>query len=228
MGASLSTSTRTVGRSAPPAPAPCAVPLASMMSSRASASAEHPGALAARWSTSIGLCGDVVCGSHLRKSQSRAELPEAKEQTASSAGEWSDAIWSTKERAAPRALARCPAMPTAPSVRGVATTGTSWTTSRPCSSSETASQASALERPTAGILIADRDGRVPRPSRSSPKPLPSRRRVHSRALRSRTAVRQSTPLGCSARRVLPSTSSDPRMRCESSSRSSRKSAIACA
>ena len=32
-----------------------------------------------------------MCGSHLRKSQSRAELPEAKEQTASSAGECSDA-----------------------------------------------------------------------------------------------------------------------------------------
>ena len=62
------------------------------------------GALAARCPTSTGLCGEVVCGSHLRKSQSaRRARPRRRRTRRARRASGAPTAWTTSDRAASRA-----------------------------------------------------------------------------------------------------------------------------
>ena len=206
-GASFSTRTTTAGPlrlSLLPA-APATRP------SSCSMTAEHPGPELAVCCTSSGLCGEEVWGTHLSQSQSRADVVEVSAHRTTSAGECAARVWTTSERARPRAASRGPETPMAPSSSGWAVTGTSATTPRPCMRVETSSHASARVRPILGSLISLRLGRTPRPRRYSRKPGSPGRRVHMSGWWAATAWPNCATAGCSCRRTSCSRSSSVSM-----------------
>ena len=173
--------------------------------------AEQPGPELAVCCTSIGLCGEDTCGTHLSQSQSRAEVVEPRAHTTTSAGECAAIVCTTSDRARPSAASLGPETPIAPSRRGWAVTGTSATTPSPCMSLETSSQASARVRPIFGSLISLRLGRTPSPRRYSRNPGSPGRRVHMSGWWTATARPNSRTEGCSCRRMSCSRSSSTSM-----------------